>query len=101
MIPGFDETLRVNGRASLSQAPNDIALCSNERRTPKLAIRLDVEEAYLHCAKAFMRSKLWDAGAQIPRTTLPTMGSILADQTGMSITPETQEEMARRYAPDL
>lgn len=101
MIPGFDETLRVNGRARLSQAADDIALCTDERRAPKLVVNLQVEEAYLHCAKAFMRSRLWQADAQIPRSTLPSAAKMISDQTGVIVPPETQEDMARRYAPDL
>jgi PPOX class probable FMN-dependent enzyme len=53
LIPGLDETLRVNGSAVLSRADADIALCTDERRAPKLVIRVAVEAAYLHCAKAF------------------------------------------------
>ena len=101
LIPGVDETLRVNGSAVLSRAHADIALCTDERRAPKLAIRVTVEAAYLHCAKAFMRSKLWDASTHVNRDTLPTIGQMINDQAGMQIPPETREEMARRYAPDL
>ena len=64
-------------------------------------IRVHVQEVYLHCAKAFMRSKLWSASSQVPRTALPTMGEMLNEQTGIQTPPETQEEMARRYAADL
>jgi len=101
LIPGVDETLRVNGSAVLSRADADIALCTDERRAPKLAIRVTVEAAYLHCAKAFMRSKLWDASAQVERDALPTIGQMINDQAGTQIPLETREEMARRYAPDL
>jgi uncharacterized protein len=101
MIPGIHETLRVNGRASLSLNPSDIALCTTEKRVPKLVIRVSVDAAYLHCAKAFMRSRLWDAAAQLPRSALPPTGRILGDHTGIETAPETPEEMARRYAPDL
>ena len=101
LIPGFDETLRVNGAALLSTDPADIARCGDEKRAPKLVIRVRVQEVYLHCAKAFMRSKLWSASSQVPRAALPTMGEMLNDQTGIQTPPETQEEMVRRYAQDL
>jgi hypothetical protein len=101
MIPGVDETLRINGLGSLSIDPLDIAACDNGRRTPKLVVRVTVTAAYLHCAKAFMRSKLWDAAAQIDRATLPSAGQMISDQTGLYVAPETPEAMARRYAPDL
>lgn len=101
LIPGVDETLRVNGAACLTTDAAELAACANERRTPKVAIRVTVQAAYLHCAKALMRSKLWSDAARVDRSALPTMGRMLADQTGIAAPPETQEEMQRRYAPDL
>jgi PPOX class probable FMN-dependent enzyme len=101
LVPGVDETLRVNGRAVLSQNPDDIARCTDARRTPVLAIRVTVQEAYLHCAKALLRSSLWSPEARIDRQLLPTAGQMLIDHTGIVTPPETQEEMVRRYAPDL
>lgn len=101
MIPGVDETLRVNGSAVLSRAPEDIAACTTERRAPKLVLRVSVHAAYLHCAKAFMRSRLWDPAARVERSVLPTIGQMLNEQTGVLGPLETQEEMKRRYAPEL
>ena len=101
LIPGFDETLRVNGRAVLSQHAVDIALCTDERRAPKLVIKVVVDAAYLHCAKAFLRSKLWHASALTDRATLPSAGQMISDQTGIFVAPETREDMEKRYAPDL
>ena len=101
LIPGFDETLRVNGDAVLSRAPPDIAACTSERRTPKLVVRVAVTAAYLHCAKAFMRSKLWSPASKVDRSTLPTAGQMISDQTGIHVPPESKEDMERRYAPDL
>lgn len=101
LIPGFDETLRVNGTAVLSTDPGDLQRCASERRTPKLVIRVGVTAAYLHCAKAFLRSRLWSAAAQVERSRLPTVGQMISEQTGLQVAPETREEMERRYAPDL
>ena len=101
MIPGFDETLRVNGSTVLSVAPTDIALCTDERRAPKLVIKLTVQAAYLHCAKAFMRSRLWSPETRVARSARPTFGQMIGDQTGMLGVAETQAEMEQRYAPDL
>jgi len=101
LIPGFDETLRVNGRAVLSRSVADLEACRNERRTPKLVVRVAVEAAYLHCAKAFMRSRLWDPAARVPRSALPSAGRMISDQTGIAVPEETPEQLARRYAPDL
>ena len=101
LIPGVDETLRINGLAELSSAEEDLVLCADERRTPKVAIRVTVQEAYLHCAKALMRSQLWSAEAKVERSVLPSAGRMINDQSGIMTPPETQEDMVRRYAPDL
>jgi PPOX class probable FMN-dependent enzyme len=105
MVPGFDETLRINGQAVLSTDPADLALCVDARRTPKLVIRVTVASVYLHCAKAFMRSQLWDASRHPERSKLPTMGEMLRDQIqvfkGETIEIESQAEMLQRYQQSL
>jgi uncharacterized protein len=101
LIPGIDETLRVNGRAVLSVAPGRLGVFDGETRRPKLVIEVTVTNVYLHCAKAFLRSKLWQAAAQQPRSVLPTMGRMINDQTGIETPAETDAEMLARYAPDL
>jgi uncharacterized protein len=101
MIPGVDETLRVNGAARLSCSEQQIRVFSGEKRRPKLVIEVTVAEAYLHCAKALMRSSLWHASSQVSRSVLPTMGQMINDQTGIQVPAETREEMLARYAPDL
>lgn len=101
LIPGVDETLRVNGEASLSDDAALLAHFASERNPPRLVMRLRVAEAYLHCAKALMRSRLWDDAARVERSVLPTMGQMIQEQTGGAGPVETQEQMAARYAPDL
>ena len=101
LIPGVDETLRVNGTAVLSTDEETLKFFADDRRPPKLVIKVTVKEAYLHCAKALMRSSLWSAEHQIDRAALPTMGQMLKDQIGGDMALETQEEMVLRYAQDL
>jgi hypothetical protein len=101
LIPGVDETLRVNGRARISTDPAQIALCTTERRAPKVVVEVSTEEVYLHCAKALMRSKLWGDANRVERSVLPTLGKMIADQSGLDIAPETQEAMVARYQKDL
>jgi len=101
LVPGVDETLRVNGTAVLSTAEADLTLCADAKRVPKLVIRVTVQAAYLHCAKALMRSALWDATRHMDRATLPSMGEMLKDQIGSDIPAETQAQMLVRYAVDL
>jgi len=97
LIPGVDETLRVNGRAAVRDDEDLRARFAVDGRLPRTVIDIAVEEAFLHCAKAFMRSRLWAREAQLPRSALPTMGEMLRDQIGEAGPAETQEEMLRRY----
>ena len=105
MLPGIDETLRINGQATLSTDPSERQLCTDARRTPALVIRVKVQAVYLHCAKAFMRSQLWDASRHPERSKLPTMGEMLRDQIqafkGETIDIESQAEMVQRYQQSL
>jgi PPOX class probable FMN-dependent enzyme len=101
LVPGVDETLRVNGTAALSDDAADLLLCQDAKRTPKLAIRVTVQAAFLHCAKALMRSHLWDATRHVSRSVMPSMGEMMKDQIGGDIPAETQAQMLVRYAVDL
>jgi len=105
LVPGVDETLRVNGRAVLSTDAADRERCTDVRRVPKLVIRVTVQASYLHCAKALMRSSLWDASRHVQRSVMPSMGEILRDQIGdrmgTDAPVETQEQMLERYRQTL
>lgn len=101
MVPGVDETLRVNGLAQLRDEPEITDLFSAERQCPKLVIEVAVQEAYLHCAKAFMRSGLWRPESQVERKVLPTLNQIIHEQIGLATAVESQEDMVRRYEAQL
>lgn len=101
MVPGVDETLRVNGGAVLSTDGELLAAFAGAARPPKLVIRIEVREAYLHCAKALMRSKLWSPECHLVRSALPTMGQMLAEQIGDEAPVETQAAMLARYTAEL
>jgi len=101
LVPGVDETLRVNGGARLADEADKLSHFSRAARAPKLAIEVAVEEVFLHCAKALMRSKLWAPESVRERSVLPTMGQMLNDHSGTAGPAESQEEMAARYAADL
>ena len=105
MLPGFDETLRVNGQAVLSTEPSALQQCADARRTPVLVIRIRVQAVYLHCAKAFMRAQLWNPSRHAQRHLMPSMGEMLRDQIqstqGHDMGVETQEEMMARYRQSL
>ena len=101
MVPGVDETLRVNGVARLRDEAAFIDRFAGERQLPKLVIEIEVQEAYLHCAKALMRSKLWSADAQVERSVLPTLNQIIHDQIGQQAAPEAQADMVARYQQQI
>jgi hypothetical protein len=101
LVPGVDETLRVNGTAVLSTDDADLAACADAKRVPRLVIRVTVQAAYLHCAKALMRSALWDPARHVDRAVMPSMGEMLRDQIGGDLQVESQAQMLARYAADL
>ena len=101
LIPGMDETLRINGSARLRDEPAFCDAFAHERQRPKVVIEVAVREAYLHCAKAFMRSQLWHPESWSPRDAMPTMGQMIHDQIGASTAAETQEQMLERYGAQL
>ncbi|MCG6902977.1 MAG: pyridoxamine 5'-phosphate oxidase family protein [Rhodobacter sp.] len=81
MIPGYDETLRVNGTARITRDPDLLALMAVQDRVPTIAIAVHVEEVFIHCAKAFRRAKLWDPGQLQDRSEMPSLIRIVLDQT--------------------
>lgn len=101
LIPGVDETLRLNGVARLRQEQGYLQRFADAKRVPKVVIEVEVQELYIHCAKAFMRSQLWNPELHVDRETLPTIGKMINDQIGSTGPAETREEMVKRYTPDL
>ena len=82
MIPGCNETIRVMGRASISADPVLTQQFVMEGKMPRTVLVVTVESVFYQCAKAIVRSKLWDASRHVDRKTLPTAGIILAELTG-------------------
>lgn len=98
LIPGFDDTLRVNGQATLVTDPALLASMAVNDRTPKLAIVLRVSEVFLHCAKALRRSHLWDPDHRQSRADMPSLMRILNDQIG---TAPSDEAALQKMDADL
>jgi uncharacterized protein len=92
IIPGYDDTLRVNGTARLVTDPALLETMRVNDRTPRLAILVSVDEVFLHCAKAFRRSRLWDPSHFQDRSDMPSLSKIILDQTTGA--PD-EDEMAR------
>src|SRR5690606_6601048 len=82
LIPGMSETLRIVGRATISTDPELCASFTIQGKAPRCVIVVAVERVFFQCAKAIVRSKLWDPAGRIERSTLPTAGSILAEISG-------------------
>lgn len=80
LIPGFEDTLRVNGRGRVTKDPGLLADSAVDGKLPKFGVLVAVDEAFFHCAKAFRRSKLWDPTAQVERNAMPTLARIIMDQ---------------------
>ena len=81
LIPGCGETIRVNGRATISTDPALTQSFLVDGKAPRSVIVVAVDRIYYQCAKAIVRSKLWDASRHIDRASLPSAGTILADLT--------------------
>ena len=75
----MNETLRVSGRAEIVTDETLLAPLSDGRKAPPSGLRITVEEAFLHCGRSLIRSRLWDTEAQIDRSCYPTYGQVLAD----------------------
>ena len=80
MIPGIDDTVRVNGKAELIDDREALVPATVNGKAPKLGIRIKIEEVFFHCAKAFRRSKLWDPSTHADRSFLPGLARIVMEQ---------------------
>ena len=80
LVPGMNETLRVSGTAEIITDEALLAPLAIGRKAPPSGLRISVEEAFLHCGRSLIRSRLWEADAQIDRACYPTYGQVLADQ---------------------
>lgn len=93
MIPGFDETMRVNGTAQVTRDPALLALCAINDKLPIVAIVVTIDEVFIHCAKAYRRAKLWDPTQHQDRSEMPSLIKIALDQSNAA--PRDAEEQAK------
>src|ERR1700759_1040147 len=99
-VPGINETLRVSGRGTLTDAPELLGRMVEFGKPPRLVLSVEVQEAYFHCGKAIMRSKLWLQEAQVERSAMPSIAEIIHDQTRLG-EPESHEVIEARYRTQL
>jgi uncharacterized protein len=81
LIPGSGSTLRVNGRAHVSADPALLACFKMDGKAPRTVVVMTVEEIYFQCARAIVRSDLWNPDKRVDARTLPTPGQILAEMS--------------------
>jgi PPOX class probable FMN-dependent enzyme len=91
LIPGIGETLRVNGRAAISVDPDLLEGFSVDGRAPKSVIMITVEAVYFQCARAILRSQLWNPDRHVARASLPSAGQMLAALTKNQLGGETYD----------
>jgi PPOX class probable FMN-dependent enzyme len=82
MVPGMNETLRINGQGRLTTELDLLEPLAVNGKIPRLGLIVAVDAVYLHCAKALVRSDLWNPAKHIERSSFPSLGQILADQIG-------------------
>ena len=98
LVPGVGDTLRVNGRATLTTDPTLLEPLAVEGKTPKLGLRVEIDEVFTHCSKAFIRSDLWNPERHIERSELPSQGEILHSLNSTVDADQYDVERAERYA---
>ncbi|MGM0585663.1 MAG: MSMEG_1061 family FMN-dependent PPOX-type flavoprotein [Pseudomonadota bacterium] len=97
LIPGMRETLRINGRATIHDEETMRAPFETRGRLPLTVLRVEVEEVFLHCAKAFMRSRLWEPESWPVPEARPKAGEILRDHVADKAPAITDDEITARY----
>ncbi|CAD5256038.1 Pyridoxamine 5'-phosphate oxidase [Bosea sp. 62] len=100
-VPGITETLRVNGRARMTTDAALLEPMAMQEKAPKLGLIVEVDEAYFHCGKALLRSKLWAQEAQVERSSFPTLGRIVAEQTKAVDAAEADANLEEAYRSRL
>jgi PPOX class probable FMN-dependent enzyme len=98
VIPGVTDTFRVSGRAEVVTDPELLEPCAVEGKVPKLALRIEIEQAFTHCSKALLRAGLWDPERFVDRDELPSPGELMRS-VNPEVEPETYDaEREERYA---
>ena len=103
LIPGMNDTLRVNGKVRLIKDPDLLESLAYQGKLPKLVIVVDVQEVFIQCTKALVRSKLWLDEYRIDRNELPSLAEILRDHAGLANCDidELQKELDEKVATTL
>jgi uncharacterized protein len=98
LVPGVGDTLRVNGRATLVTDEELLARCAVEGKVPRLGLRIEIDEVFTHCSKAFLRARLWDPETFVDRSELPSSGEVHRSLDPDFDAERYDAERAERYA---
>lgn len=102
LIPGVNETLRINGDARITADPALRERLAAEGKLPVTVMVVSIKAVYMHCAKAFMRSELWLPATWPDRASLPTLGQILRDQLALADNAEALDtSLAESYRKSM
>ncbi|MCO5224341.1 MAG: pyridoxamine 5'-phosphate oxidase family protein [Thermomicrobiales bacterium] len=97
LVPGTDETVRVNGTATLSTDPELCQRLAQQGVPAQLVIIVAIEEVFTHCARSILRSKLWQPDAWPDTDTIPTLAAMLAEQKNLEPPDESQGKRNEEY----
>jgi PPOX class probable FMN-dependent enzyme len=92
IIPGVEWTLRVNGRATIVRDEDVLERCAVNGKRPMLGLAVEVEEAFLHCPKCFLRSNVWDTSTWMPDEEQPSFAAILREQVKVDVPVEVVQK---------
>ena len=101
IIPGVDETLRINGRCFITREPGLLESMALQGRAPKLAMVVEIDEVYMHCARSFLRSKLWKPESWPEPDAVPTMNAINCELKDLPPPDESQGKRNEEYRTRL
>jgi uncharacterized protein len=92
-VPGRDDTVRVTGLACITTEPFVLNRLAVQGKIPQSAIRVTVKQAWLHCGKALIRSRLWNPDARVKASALPSLGKMVADQVAGADAAQTDARL--------
>ena len=101
LVPGVNETLRVNGLARMTADPEMLKPLAAQGKEPVAGLLVQVEEVYFHCGKALIRSRLWNPDTRVERSCFPSLGRILADQIAGTDLAESERSIEEGYRTKL
>jgi PPOX class probable FMN-dependent enzyme len=100
-VPGFDETLRVNGTGRIVTDAPLLTPLEAQGKVPVTGALVSITEVFFHCGKALIRSKLWDPSRHVARDSLRSLGRIIAEQTAVMSAESAERYVATSYRERL